>query len=80
MHDGCSGAFATGEQIVSKIRMMGFNKNPIGVPYDVTCVNCSHIFKMTHMETGCPECDMVYGVTPCHSQSADCVKPAGINY
>lgn len=80
MHEGCSPEFQSGKQIVDKIRMMGFNINPLGVPLDIKCDNCSSAFKMEQMESSCPSCGMVYGVTPCHSHSAEFVKAAGINY
>jgi len=80
MHDGCSGIYATGEEVVSKIRMMGFNKNTLPRPLNLVCVSCKTNFDMTHMETSCPDCGMVYGVIPCHSHSPEHVKPAGINY
>ncbi len=80
MHEGCSGSFKNGKQIVDQIRMMGFNVNSIPVPLKITCSNCSSVFQMTTMEDRCPNCGMVYGVTPCHASSADNVMPAGIGY
>jgi hypothetical protein len=80
MHEGCSGASESGKQIVDKIRMMGFNHNPIGVAFEINCSHCDTVFKMKKMEAKCPSCQMVYGVTPCHSYSAEFVKAAGINY
>ncbi|MBU1344202.1 MAG: hypothetical protein KKE44_17705 [Proteobacteria bacterium] len=80
MHDGCSGAFESGKQIVDKIRMMGFNKSLIGAPLEILCSKCDAMFQMEYMESQCPVCGMVYGVTPCHSYSAEFVKPAGVNY
>ena len=80
MHDGCSGDSESGKQIVDKIRMMGFNNNPIGAVWEINCSHCDTVFKMEKMEATCPSCHMVYGVTPCHSYSAEFVKAAGINY
>ncbi|NNK86606.1 MAG: hypothetical protein HKO91_13755 [Desulfobacterales bacterium] len=80
MHDGCSGASESGKQIVDKIRMMGFNNNPIGAVFEINCSHCDTVFMMDKMEAKCPSCQMVYGVTPCHSYSAEFVKAAGINY
>lgn len=80
MHDGCTAAFENGKQIVDKIRMMGFNTSPSGTPLMIDCNNCNSQFEMTTMESVCPKCQMVYGVTPCHSHSAAAVKAAGINY
>lgn len=80
MHDGCSGAFESGKQIVDKIRAMGFHKNPVAEALDINCSNCNSVFRMAYMESKCPSCGMVYGVTPCHSHSAEFVKAAGLEY
>ncbi|MBC2703919.1 hypothetical protein [Desulfobacula sp.] len=80
MHDGCSGAYESGKQIVDKIRMMGFNKSPLAVSLEIDCTNCDTVFQMEHMESQCPSCEMVYGVTPCHSHTAEFVKAAGVKY
>jgi Zn finger protein HypA/HybF involved in hydrogenase expression len=79
MHDGCSGSFESGKQVVDKIRMMGFNTNPMA-PIEIKCTNCDSVFVMEVMEAKCPSCKMVYGVTPCHSYSAEFVKAAGVEY
>jgi len=80
MHDGCSGHSQSGKQIVDKIRVMGFNTNTLPVALEISCSNCDKQFQMTTMETKCPSCGMVYGVTPCHSHSAEFVQAAGVNY
>ncbi len=80
MHDGCSTAFENGKEIVDKIRVMAFNTSPVAAPLKIECTNCDAVFEMTTMESACPSCQMVYGVTPCHSNSAEFVKPAGVNY
>jgi hypothetical protein len=80
MHDGCSQCFDNGMQVVDKIRMMGFNNTSLGVPLEIKCTNCDITFEMETMECICPECRMVFGVTPCHSHSAEFVLPAGIDY
>lgn len=80
MHNGCSGAFESGKQIVDKIRMMGFNATPLASPLAINCSNCRKPFQMEVMESKCPSCGMVYGVTPCHSHSSEFVKAAGVNY
>lgn len=80
MHNGCTGSFESGKEIVDKIRMMGFNTSPVATPLNINCTNCDTGFKMESMETACPSCKMVFGVTPCHSHSSQFVKPAGINY
>jgi predicted RNA-binding Zn-ribbon protein involved in translation (DUF1610 family) len=80
MHDGCSGAYESGKQIVDKIRMMGFNKSQLAASLEISCTNCDAVFQMEFMESACPECGMIYGVTPCHSHSSEFVKAAGIKY
>jgi len=80
MHDGCTTHFQSGKQVVDKIRVMGFNKSPLPAPLDITCSNCNTVFKMELMESSCPSCNMVFGVTPCHSTSAEYVQAAGVNY
>jgi hypothetical protein len=80
MHAGCNGNYTNGCQIVDKIRMMGFNNMAIGSPLDMTCTACNTDFVMKTMESICPSCNMVYGVTPCHANSASNVLAAGINY
>ena len=80
MHDSCSGAFESGKEIVDKIRMMGFNNSLLTAVLDINCSKCDNVFQMEKMEAMCPSCGMVYGVTPCHSHSAQFVKAAGVNY
>ena len=80
MHDDGSGSFQSGKQIVDKIRTMGFNTSPVGAELKINCTNCDTVFQMATMESKCPSCKMVYGVTPCHSHSAEFVKAAGVNY
>jgi len=80
MHSNCSQVTVDGRQVVDKIRKMGFNKSPISVALNINCSHCDTVFEMNRMETQCPGCRMVYGVTPCHSHSAEFVAPAGIDY
>lgn len=80
MHDGCSGADESGKEIVDKIRMMGFNTSPLAASLKIECSNCDTVFQMENMESKCPFCGMVFGVTPCHSHNAQFVKAAGVNY
>jgi len=80
MHDGCTSTFESGKEIVDKIRMMGFNDSPLTAVLDINCSKCDNVFQMEKMEAMCPSCGMVYGVTPCHSYSAEFVKAAGVNY
>ena len=80
MHDGCTSTFESGKEIVDKIRMMGFNDSLLTAVLDINCSKCDNVFQMEKMEAMCPSCGMVYGVTPCHSYSAEFVKAAGVNY
>jgi len=80
MHEGCSGQFENGQQVADKVRMMGYDTIPLTVPLNLQCVQCQNKFAMETMVTQCPECRMVYAVTPCHAHSAQHVLPAGIDY
>lgn len=79
-HGNCSGNFENGAQIVDKIRQMGFNEQYMPMPFDITCVECGRAFEMATFEGKCPQCSMVYGVTPCHAFDPENIMPAGINY
>ena len=80
MHEACSGSFQDGKAVVDKIRMMGFNKNALPNEIIIKCSNCSGEFQMTNLETKCPTCNMVYGVTPCSVNKPERIMPAGIDY
>jgi len=45
----------------------------VGKPLSLIQNSDTHLFYS-------PECDMIYGVTPCHSHSSEFVKAAGIKY
>ena len=79
MHEGCSGSFTNGQQVVDKIRMRGFNTEALPVPLVIECKECGESFIMKTFEGKC-ECGVVYGVTPCSASSAENVKPAGKEY
>ncbi len=79
MHDGCSGSFNNGKQVVDKIRMMGFAGEAMPVPLIIECPECGESFAMKTFEGKC-SCGMVFGVTPCHASSADHVQAAGKDY
>lgn len=80
MHEGCAGSFDNGEQVVSKLRQMGFSGMAMPLPIDLKCRDCEKTFSMLTLESQCPCCGMVYGVTPCHAHDAEVIQPAGINY
>lgn len=80
MHGGCFGQFENGREIADKVRMMGYDGMAVPKPLPMNCVQCGTAFFMETMLTACPECRMVYAVTPCHAHSARHVMPAGIGY
>ena len=79
MHDGCSGSFTNGKQVVDKVRMMGFSEGLLPMPMTIKC-ECGTSFEMEYFEDKCPSCGMVFAVTPCSSHDPNAVKPAGIDY
>lgn len=79
MHDGCAGSFENGKQVVDKVRMMGFAGQPMPMPLPISC-ECGTAFEMENFEGRCPECGMVFGVTPCHAFDPSHVMPAGVDY
>ncbi|MCX8084440.1 MAG: hypothetical protein N3C60_05910 [Calditerrivibrio sp.] len=79
MHQGCSGNFENGKEVVDKLRLMGFNNQFMSSPFEVEC-ECGEHFLMETFEARCPKCSMVYGVTPCHAFDKKYVQKAGIDY
>ncbi|QEN05357.1 hypothetical protein EW093_11760 [Thiospirochaeta perfilievii] len=79
MHEGCSGSFANGQQVVDKVRMMGFSGESMPTPLIIECKECGEAFVMKTFESKC-DCGVVYAVTPCHASSADNVLAAGKGY
>lgn len=77
MHDGCSGSFTNGKQILDKIIMMGFTEQFLPVPLVITCEECEEEFEMEMFKSLCPKCGMIYAVTPCHAFDPNNVMPAG---
>lgn len=77
MHDGCLGTFETGVQIIEKLRMMGFNQQFMPVPAIFDCKECNEEISMDTFEYKCPQCGMVYGVTPCHAFDKENIMAAG---
>ena len=79
MHEGCSGSFQDGKQVVDKIRLMGCSEQYMPVPLPIEC-ECGESFDMEKFEDRCPVCGMVFGVTPCHAFDPANVMAAGIGY
>ncbi|PIE98767.1 MAG: hypothetical protein CR988_01625 [Treponema sp.] len=78
MHNNCNGNFQNGKDVVDKVRAMGFASQPM--PLTITCENCQKDFEMQTFEDACPECKMVYAVTPCHAFDPTNVMAAEIEY
>lgn len=77
MHEGCNGNFATGREIVRKLRAMGFSAMALPQPLRLTCEACGQVFVMQTCEDRCSQCGLIYGVTPCHAQDPAAVRAAG---
>ena len=77
MHDGCSGKFDDGMQVLAKLRMMGFSKQTMPFPMTFTCKECGEEITMTTFEYECPHCGMIYAVTPCHAFDVENILRAG---
>lgn len=77
MHDGCSGKFENGMQVLQKVRMMGFSTGYLPMPMTISCSDCGKDVEMVTFESVCPHCGMVYAVTPCHAFDPDNIMPAG---
>lgn len=80
MHQGCDGGFGSGAGVVDKLRTMGFSSMAMPVEANITCDGCGTTFKMETLEARCPQCDMVYGVTPCHANDPRSIQAAGVGY
>lgn len=78
-NDGCAPDLMNGKAIVDKVRKVGVRTGLLEVAHIVEC-SCGEKFPMIHFEEACPNCAMVYGVTPCSSANKENIKPAGINY
>lgn len=79
-HEGCLGSFKNGKQVVDKIRMMGYATQAMPMALQIDCDECGKEFQMETFEGKCPDCGMIFGVTPCSASSAANVKAAGKNY
>lgn len=79
MHDNCSGSFQNGQQVADKVRMMGFSEGALPISHEIHC-ECGNSFTMEFFEDKCPNCHMVYAVTPCSCHDPVLVQAAGIDY
>lgn len=81
MSCGCSNTDKnSGKSVVDLLRNKGKQDFPLRISHDIKCVNCNETFIMKTHEDKCPNCDMVYGVTPCSSHDKENIKAASINY
>jgi len=80
MHDGCTGDLVDGQDVVKKLRMMGFEGGMLPDALELACHDCGEALKMTTFEFRCPKCGAVHGVTPCHAYDARYVRCAGRDY
>ena len=77
---GCHcGGEQDGREMVDKLRSKGFSQRPMPQPVTIVC-SCLHEFQMETLEARCPQCGMVYGVTPCSAADSSRISPAGIDY
>lgn len=79
MHDGCSGDFQNGQEVVDKVRSMGFDQQQPPAPLFFTC-SCGEEQEMLSFVHTCAKCGMVHGVTPCHAFDPENIQEAGVNY
>lgn len=77
MHDGCSGTFTSGKEVLEKVRAMGFSEQFMPMPLLISCIECNEDFEMAKFEDVCPYCGMTYAVTPCHAFDPTNVQAAG---
>ncbi len=77
MHEGCTGKYENGLQVIQKLRMMGYNSQTMPMPAVFDCKDCNETITMTTFEFKCPHCEMVYGVTPCHASDVNSIMAAG---
>ncbi len=78
-NDGCAPDLNNGKAIVDKVRQVGVGRGMLEVAFTIEC-ECGESFPMVHYEEVCPNCEMVYGVTPCSSHDPKNIKSAGIRY
>jgi len=67
MHDGCNGNYENGKDVIDKVRAMGFANQNLPMAFQIQCEECNETFEMTTFEDKCPNCGVVYAVTPCHA-------------
>jgi len=79
MSESCGCDFTKNTLVVDKVRAKGVSKDLLPDVLNIDC-ECGQTFEMRYHEDNCPNCHMVYGVTPCSNDSAANVQAAGIKY
>lgn len=79
MSEGCAGSLGHGQEVIDLIRQKGYSDSKMDNPMEIKC-ECGEIFTLETFEGKCPACGMVYGVTPCHADSVENVRMAGVDY
>ncbi len=75
----CSCTFETNEAVIDRVREKGMDKDLLPSPFKIECV-CGNEFEMTTHVDNCPECNMVFGVTPCRSEDIENVVMSKVGY
>ena len=79
MSEGCEGSLGKGQEVIDLVRTKGYSNTKMDSPMDISC-ECGESFVLETYEGKCPACGMVYGVTPCHADSVENVRAAGVDY
>lgn len=79
MGQGCEGSLGEGKQVVSLLREKGYSNTKMDSPLKIEC-ECGNEVVMETFETTCEKCGNVYGITPCHSESAENIRCAGKDF
>ena len=79
MSEGCEGSLGKGKEVIDLVRIKGYSNEKMDNPMEINC-ECGEKLLMETFEAKCPNCGMVYGVTPCHADSIENVRSAGIDY
>ncbi|WP_026960248.1 hypothetical protein [Aliagarivorans taiwanensis] len=79
MSCGCGTDHSDGKAIIDRLRVKGLADKPMKQSYQINC-ECQSEFTMTTFSASCPQCGMVFGVTPCSQHALENIKPAGVNY
>lgn len=78
MHGGCSGSFASGLEVLNKVRAMGFSAATLPIAAELDCHNCGRPMTMETCEATCGECGATHAVTPCHAHDPSAIVCAGV--